>query len=125
MALNRILPQGPNIHCGDKEPHDKHANAVVPNAWCDGVPPLESFYELTIRVPLSCYGHADDSHQQALHLLNEEGLGFILDQATNTAALLALRVRAGGEDRFYPMFPNGTAGFKMVVDAPAPFGDVS
>jgi hypothetical protein len=137
MALTNMLPQGPNRHCGNLELHERHAlveefvpvdregfgQSRVVQAWCDGIPPLEAFYELTTRVPLESFQIAGASHEEALNYLRDNGgLLFIMANVINSKVVL--RVRAGGEDRVYPIIAGRNGGFSMVVDAPPPFGDV-
>jgi len=105
--VNAILPQGPHIHCGDMPQHDKHpntTNTVIPNAWCAGVPPLKSFVELVVRVPLGeADGLKDLSHEEMVRNISDEGLvSFVIDGIDTEGSSVTLRVRWGGKDRVYP-----------------------
>ena len=109
--MSEALPQGPMVHCGDKESHGQHANPTHGDldAYCDGVTPLEEFVEITVRVPLSAYfgdegpqGAGLTSHREVIAAMadnNEQVLGWFWEMADDQ--LIPLRVRACGEDRFY------------------------
>lgn len=118
-----MLPQGPRVHCDNPEPHDKHTNhhPDFPYAWCDGVPVLEPFIELTVRVPLrNFYADEKPNHVTVLHLLAEEGPGIILDEIGVDNVATLLRVRTGdGVDRVYPLVRhnNGLVGLANDIDA--------
>jgi hypothetical protein len=122
-SMSIIIPQGPNRHCGNTEPHDRHENLVnvtplgsaeeklVPGdgSWCDGIPPLQEFVELTVRVPLSAY-FGDEKpedlgldHRAVLQALGEETgyANFILELADASDSSWVLRLRAAGQDRVY------------------------
>lgn len=124
MELNKILPQGPKLHCGNESLHTPHPNSSgqppsstpegdSPSVWCDGVPPLKPFVELTVRVPLdnhfiSAEDLADLGHGGALDWIMEEGLStFIWDEVDSPNTRAVLRLRACGHDRVYPL-KNGT-----------------
>lgn len=108
-----MLPQGPEVHCGESGKHRKHPNVSegvgVNGTWCSGVPVLSDFVELTVRVPVTAYGFLPDktvTHKQLLALIYEEGLGsMILDYVDHPDARAALRVRAGQEDQVYSLRP--------------------
>lgn len=108
--MNRILPQGPNIHCGTAVKHSQHPNCtttILENAYCDGVPLLPPFVEFTMRVPL---GEEVDhlSHGELLADILREGLGsFVLNFIEAESTRSVLRVRFGGQDRAYPLKPEG------------------
>lgn len=127
MALNSILPQGPNIHCGNDDLHVKHANTVIANAWCDGVPPLPPFVEVTVRIPIEKLGFFDADkvpHQLVLDELGRVGLGPVFSSIAHAMALI-MRVRTSdGIDKIYPMVKKEKGLYRVVVDAPQPFGDV-
>lgn len=125
MALTQMLPQGPNRHCGNANHHDRHVNLPVDGSWCDGIPLLPPFYELTIRLPLEVAGGigAGASHQQALDYLQEWSLRVILDMVSDAQTVLRVRT-TDGVDKVYPVVAGRNGGFSAVVDAPPPFGDV-
>lgn len=140
MALNSILPQGPNRHCGNPELHVKHASVgefvpvsatgervQVGQAWCDGVPPLPPFVEVTVRVPIEQLGFIDADkvpHQLVLDELGRVGLGPVFSSIAYAMALI-IRVRTSdGIDKIYPMLKKEKGLYQVVVDAPQPFGDV-
>lgn len=108
-SLASILPQGPNVHCDIAGAHGKHSNPTHENltAWCDGIPILDPFVELTLRVPLrKFFGDAleEATQQNVLGILTEEGLGVLVDEIGDEGTTTVLRVRAGdGEDRTYPL----------------------
>jgi len=115
-----VIPQGPNKHCGNVELHERHASVgefvpvsasgrrvQVGQTWCDGIPPLEPFVELTVRVPLAHFMGSDPEarhHKVILGWLAEEGLGVIVDEMGERGSATVLRVRTGdGVDRVYPL----------------------
>jgi len=107
--VREVIPQGPSQHCSDQQPHDMHLNTepgTLKGSHCDGVPVLEPFVELTVRVPLKAFGANGGhvSHQGILRLIGERGLGAIVDAMNSEHARVALRVRAGDRDRVYPIF---------------------
>jgi hypothetical protein len=111
----------PSRHCGLLDGHPRHPNLMpVDGTYCNGVTPLQPFVELTVRVPTrSLLGAEDNDHQKVLALLHDEGLGILLDMLDREETRCALRVRAGAEDRVYPLLHRkGFPGFKAVVDAP-------
>lgn len=129
-SVNMPLPQGPMAHCGDLEPHDKHASVgefvpvsssgrrvQVGQAWCDGVTPLEPFVELTIRVPLQAGGPATASHEAAMRFVERAGLDVFVSYIDHPDSSLLLRVRTADlVDRVYPVIRNkDSKGFKAVV----------
>ena len=117
--MERGIPNGtPSKHCGNPEPHERHASV---GEWCDGVPPLEPFLELTVRASVrELFGDVNPSHQQALHLIARYGLGMLVDCIEKPETARVLRVRTGdGVDKVYPLLVNAdNKGFKAVVDAP-------
>lgn len=101
------IPQGPNMHCGNTEPHDKHPTT---GAWCDGVPPLEPFVELVVRVPLTGdLAFPGEEHALIVQCILDDLPSYVFEEMyPPTAAKSSLRVRAGGEDRVYPLrYENG------------------
>lgn len=115
-ALSEAMPQGPNRHCGDVERHIAHTNpsSAEDTAWCDGIPPLEPFVELVARVPLGSWGFPEDyTHAQVVRAIQDEGIPTIVfdEMAPGGFAKASLRVRWGGEDRYYPVV-------SMVVQVP-------
>ena len=128
--IERVIPQGPNRHCGKLEQHDKHPNYIpvqgtipatdgvtIDGSWCDGVPPLEAFAELTIRVPLSKGGVAATSHEAAFKLVQAAGLSLFVNYLDHPKTALVMRIRtADGQDRVYPVIRNKDGkGFRAVV----------
>lgn len=116
MALNKILPQGPNVHCGQPTSHEAHANlseptgssteGESPSAYCDGVPLLESFAEIAIRVPLQHWSGTADGrdHEGVLAFFAENGLGVFVDALGKPDTATLLRVRSeDGVDKVYPL----------------------
>lgn len=103
----------PSRHCGLKAGHPKHQNIMpADGTYCDGVPPLEDFLELTVRVPLVAYLSLVEypDHAAALEAILEEGLGtYVWDEIDSARTKVLLRLRAKGEDRVYPLrqIPNG------------------
>lgn len=131
-ALSHGIDNGtPSRHCGNDVEHPKHLNAVLGESapasftddgkvmmnarkvvydgtYCDGVPPLGDFVELTVRVPLTDYLAMTDvpTHSDALNAILDEGLStYIWDELTSTRTRVALRLRTKGEDRTYPLRP--------------------
>jgi len=111
-ALKDLLPQGPKVHCGVAGSHVQHPNPQPEQdtAWCDGVPQLEAFTELTIRVPLG----KEVSHQEVLSLLSNNGLLFFVDSMDHERTKLVMRVRTGDKDKVYPIIKRPT-GLTAVV----------
>lgn len=113
-----IIPQGPNRHCGKASEHERHSNVVPVNGefvlpregrvvadgtWCDGVPQLEPFYELMVRVPMRAFGMEPLTHLQSLEILADMGLGCLIDEIGESATT-TLRVRGrDGVDKVYPL----------------------
>lgn len=112
--LSEIIPQGPNIHCGLLASHSRHPNSGTPS-WCDGIPPLEPFIELVVRVQLKDHLNPGGlTHSQLLKDIQEEGLQtYVWDEIDTSGTVAALRVRWGGNDRVYPVV-NG----EVVTDEP-------
>jgi hypothetical protein len=106
-TLKQPLPQGPNVHCGKPEEHDVHPNVTDGrlNAYCDGVPQLDAFLELVVRVPIAPFGFPKDMpHEDLVQEIRDEGIGtFVIDQIDDDLSRVALRVRWGGQDRVYPL----------------------
>lgn len=102
----------PNQHCGLKASHPMHAND---GTYCDGVPPLGPFLELVVRVPLvDELAMTGADHQEALQCILDEGLQtFAFDELTNPRTSVALRLRWCGEDRVYPLVPDGDYSLKV------------
>lgn len=98
-------------HCGQAGQHDRHGNLPIDGTYCDGVPRLGPFVELTVRVPLT--GHMSmepATHDEALHCILDEGLGaYIWDMLDEPTTRAALRLRWGGQDRVYPLTLEGHA----------------
>lgn len=117
----------PSKHCGNPEPHEKHAvtenwvtGEYLPDerSYCDGVPPLELFVELTVRVPMvALFGNDPTTQDKVLGLLHDEGLGILIDEVTESDTRCALRVRSGdGKDKVYPLLAGKRwPGFKVAV----------
>lgn len=109
--MTTVIPQGPNVHCGNEEPHDKHQNARgIPGvgmtdlpSWCDGVPPLSQFVELTIRVPLRPEGPSAKDHKTALEVLARHGLSLFVTYMDHPSTDMVMRVRTADKDRVYPI----------------------
>ena len=99
----------PKRHCGNQELHVKHLNvhaSLVDGTYCDGVPELGEFVELTVRVPLVAYLNMNDcaSHQEALDTILDEGIStYIFDEVHSENSSVVLRLRVKGEDRVYPL----------------------
>jgi hypothetical protein len=116
--MTEVIPQGPNRHCGDLEPHDRHVNKATlgggVGAWCDGVTPLGAFVELTIRVPLQ---RAGTSHKAAMAFMERTGLGMFVSYLDHPNTALVLRARTqDGLDVVYPVVRSDNGkGFKVVV----------
>lgn len=111
-SVTGILPQGPERHCGQPGYHPKHQNThpLPPNpvdgTWCSGVPVLEPFVEVTVRVPFNVALKSGEfvpkDHRGALMMLAIIGLGSVLvDNLDHADTRMTLRLRAGREDRFY------------------------
>lgn len=102
--LSQMIPQGPNRHCEVVRKHDRHSNEDTDGSWCDGVPRLEAFIELTIRVPMTSFmGDLKEDHQVVMGWLADEGIGIIVDEVGETART-CIRVRTSdGIDRVYPL----------------------
>ena len=119
----------PSKHCGILEPHPKHQNVRSPGgkplglkdlpSYCDGVPPLEPFVELTIRASVrELFGEVTMTHDQALCMVSKYGLGMLVDCIDKPETAKVLRVRSGdGKDKVYPLISR-EAGMIAVVDAP-------
>ena len=126
-TLNSIIPQGPNRHCGNPEKHDRHSNVRLDDvadpkvfeyegSWCDGIPPLEPFAELTIRVPLTrnvdgtgAIVVGDGSTYDLVVEILTDGDILSIFQAYFPLAKTSrvLRVRWGGRDEVYPLGNRG------------------
>lgn len=109
-----------NEHCGSPVQHPKHL-VVVNGVYCDGVPRLEPFVELTVRASLTeLFGDVVVTHDQALHLLGKYGLGMLVDIIGKPGTAIVLRVRSGdGNDHVYPMIRKSSGpGYVAVIDAP-------
>lgn len=108
-SVSQPLPQGPNQHCGGTEPHSAHPNpsTLYAKAWCDGVPQLEPFVELVVRVPFVGYltPMPGTPHEKVVQLIAEEGIGtYTTDEmGVGGYAKASLRVRWGGKDVVYPL----------------------
>jgi hypothetical protein len=114
--VTTVIPQGPNRHCGKLEEHERHPNrAPGPDYdWCDGVPPIEPFVELTIRVPLKPQGVVADNHEMARRLFGRKGLGFFVENLEHPDTRLVLRIRTTDKDAVYPVIHRDT-GLTAVV----------
>lgn len=121
MGADLTLPQGPHVHCGNQKQHERHPNSPIEPggpgsySYCDGVPPLEPFLELVVRVPLiGEMSMHPATHQEVLECILEEGLQtYAFDELTSARTRVALRLRWGGEDRVYPLVPDGDYGLKV------------
>lgn len=110
-SLKGPLPQGPMKHCGDLQPHDKHPNQSTIGGkasvgmWCDGIPPLEPFLELTVRVPLGNFPGEGGTHTELMRDICDEGIGtYAIDPIGDPGVTVVLRVRTqDGVDRVYPV----------------------
>jgi hypothetical protein len=119
------MPQGPMVYCGNIEEHDKHPmpgqgfvrGPDFKNAWCDGVPELKPFVELTIRVPLQSAAFASTSHEAAMRFMERAGLEMFINYMDHPDTSLVMRVRTADRgDRVYPIIRNAEGkGFKAVV----------
>jgi hypothetical protein len=88
-------------HCGKPQEHPVHENG---DFWCDGVPVLGPFVELTIRVPLVgnlCF--PKEAHEVVFETILEEMATFTWDEVDSHDTRTVLRLRQGGEDRVYPL----------------------
>lgn len=123
-SVSLPMAQGPRRHCGNPEPHELHPNhvpvegaATIPQevrtdgTWCDGIPPLQPFVELAVRVPL--VGDLDfkgEPHSEVLRCILD-GLGsYIFDEMypPTGVAKIVMRLRVTGEDGVYPIrYENG------------------
>lgn len=108
------------VHCGLAEEHDVHLNSFpeTVGSYCDGVPPLGHFVELTVRVPMvALFGNDPTTQDKVLGLLHDEGLGILIDEVTESDTRCALRVRSGdGKDKVYPLLAGKRwPGFKVAV----------
>jgi hypothetical protein len=113
----------PNVHCGNPAPHVRHGNTrKARGSWCDGIPPLEPFVELTIRATLTELFGIDKPirHDRALHLIAKYGMGMLVDCIDKPDTAMVLRVRTNdGRDKVYPIIKSSEGqGFKAVLDAP-------
>jgi hypothetical protein len=101
-------------HCGKPQEHSVHENG---DFWCDGVPVLGPFVELTIRVPLFDYLALNDcTHAEALDAILEELGAFTWDERDENGTRTVLRLRQGGEDRVYPLVvEHGPTGGRCLV----------
>jgi hypothetical protein len=119
--MTTVIPQGPNMHCGDTREHSKHVNedpGFVRGSWCDGVPPLSSFVELTIRVDLERWAGTagGQDHETVLKFLAEHGFGVIIDGIGHKLGAVVLRVRTEDRDKVYPIIKaTGSTGLTAVV----------
>jgi hypothetical protein len=125
------IPQPPKVQCGMGEKHEEHHNVrskgAVPKgmvrfgssnlpSWCDGLPPLEAFVELTIRVPLRGEGFASTSNAAAMKFVERAGLAVFVNYLDHPDTSLVLRVRTQDlVDKVYPVISNPEGvGFKAV-----------
>lgn len=114
------LPQGPHRHCGLLAGHPKHSNITpVDGSYCDGVTPLGPLLELVVRVPLVEEMSMDGAtHEEVLACILEEGLQtYAFEELTSSRTRVALRLRWGGEDRVYPLVPDGDYALKVKDDS--------
>lgn len=108
-AVNETLPQGPEVHCGEPGYHSKHGTMHEGHVytWCSGVPVLPGFVELTVRVPMELallVPTEEMAHRQVVNTLMIKGLASaVLDNIDHPDTRRVLRVRAGGEDKFYQL----------------------
>lgn len=126
--MERHIDNGtPKRHCGLKTGHPRHWNInPTDGTYCDGVPELGHFVELTVRVPMvAFFGNDPTTQDKVMQLLHDEGLGIILDELVDADTRCALRVRSGdGEDKMYPLlagrrwpgFKLGQPGFEVAQD---------
>jgi hypothetical protein len=123
-VASNILPQGPMVRCdlvAQHEPHSMRLESVVPNAYCNGVPTLDPFIELAIRVDLELWGGTAGgrTHQEVLDFFAQHGLGLIVDAIGSEKAASVLRVRTGeGHDQVYPIVGKRGNELRVVIDAP-------
>lgn len=120
----------PSRHCGKIEPHGKHHNVRSPGgkplgmndlpSYCDGVPPLEPFVELTIRASMQeLFGEMAPTQEQAQHLVARYGLGLLIDCLDKPETAMVLRVRSGdGQDKVYPLLKRKDGSMMAVTHAP-------
>jgi hypothetical protein len=89
---------------GHHEVHTYAEGQTTPNFWCDGVPVLGPFVELTIRVPLVGYLDFEESdHERTLEAILEELGTFTWDEVDSRDTRTVLRLRQGGEDTVHPL----------------------
>lgn len=90
---------------GHHEVHTYAERQTEPSHWCDGVPVLGPFVELTIRVPLVDEMSMEPAtHEEALMCIMDEGVQtYVFDELLSSRTRVALRLRWGGEDRVYPL----------------------
>lgn len=119
--LNFIDNGTPKRHCHLKCSHPRHHNInPTDGTYCDGVPEVEPFLELTVRASIKeLFGEMNLTHEQALHLVGRYGLGMLIDCIGKPETAMVLRVRVGEKDQVYPLLKDRlTSGYKAVVDAP-------
>lgn len=99
-----IVPQGPMRHCGQPDEHPLHVNeGADPYTYCDGVSPLEDFFELTIRRPMTDMWQEDGlDHDGWLAYFEAEGVSVVFDEYDSPQSTTLLRIRLKGKDVVYP-----------------------
>lgn len=104
-----VIPQGPTQHCGNRQPHEMHVNedpGAVHGSHCDGVPPLDPFVELAIRVPMATFmetGLPVDQNE-VLGRLCEFGVWPVVELVSRPGSSACVRVRTTDRvDKVYPV----------------------
>lgn len=108
--IGNIVPQGNNIHCANPHEHPVHSRtreqvgADKLPAYCDGVSPLEDFFELTIRRPMTDMWKEESlDHDGWVAYFEAEGLSVVLDEYDDPQSTVLLRIRLKGKDVVYPV----------------------